>query len=94
MGFTIQESKHIAKELEPKTCIGDYYVIKNRKSEFFYEAKDTVEGIGITRDHFLKVLDENPKNREDMVTRCVENYQKFRELMVSPFSPNISCNSS
>ena len=57
-------------------------MIKNRKCEFFFEAATTVVAVGISRDHFLSVLEKHPKNKTEMSKRIVECYMSFRDYMV------------
>lgn len=80
-GFTIQGLKYCVDVIGPTSVIGDYYAIRNQKSEFFFEAKTIVESIGITRSHFMDVLNRHPKKREGMEDRINKNYKEFKEVM-------------
>ena len=59
MGFTLKGQQYPAKELGPNNYFGEYYILTNKKSEFYYEAKTDVEAIGITKQHFVSVLDKH-----------------------------------
>ena len=69
-------------EIGPKMTVGDYYVMKNKKSEFIFEANTVVEAIGITREHFMGVLDKHTKKKEGIVEKSNKSYLAFKEKMV------------
>eukprot|EP01022_Parablepharisma_sp_SALTPOND_P018466 TRINITY_DN3017_c0_g1_i1.p3 TRINITY_DN3017_c0_g1~~TRINITY_DN3017_c0_g1_i1.p3 ORF type:complete len:507 (-),score=71.30 TRINITY_DN3017_c0_g1_i1:7765-9285(-) len=76
VGFTLKGQKYPAKELGPKTYFGDYYIFENRKSEFYYEARTDVEAIGITKAHFLSVLEKHKAKGEEIKQASIERYLK------------------
>jgi hypothetical protein len=83
VGFSIANNQYDCKNLGPKSHIGDDYILKNRKAEFYYKAGDEdVEAIGITREYFLKVLDGNPKKKLVMEQQAESDYLKLREELV------------
>ena len=82
VGFTIQGNKFSVEELSKDSVIGDYYVVKNRKSEFFFEAQNVIESIGIPKEHFLNVLNTHPKKKDLIIPKILSGYQKFREKMI------------
>ena len=68
--------KYPAKELGPKNYFGDYYILANRKSEFYYEAKTDVETIGITKQHFLSVLEKHPAKAKEIQKETDKHYSE------------------
>lgn len=80
-GFTIRGVKFRAKEIQQKSTVGDYYVLKGRKSEFLYEAETEVEAMGITGEFFMSVLNNYPDKKAAITNRSSKLYTEFREQM-------------
>ncbi len=82
MGFTSRNEAYEVAQLGAKGNFGDYYIIKQKKAEFFYLAKTEVEAVGITREHFLAVLDKYPKRGHLMKEKAIERHVILREAIV------------
>ena len=72
----LKGEKHSAKELGQRSYFGEYYIVTNRRAEFYYEAKTDVETIGITKAHFLAVLQRQKAKGREMCRRSIERYHR------------------
>ena len=71
------------KDLVPKNHFGAYCIIRQKKSEFFYDSQCVVEAIGITKDHFLSVFKKHPDKAAEMTQTIVYSYLEISSLIVN-----------
>jgi CRP-like cAMP-binding protein len=74
IGFTLKAEKFSGKEVGQRSCIGAYYVINQKKAEFFYEAATDVEAIGINGTFFMDVIEKHKKKGEEIKNETLDDY--------------------
>ncbi len=62
--------------------LGAYYAIKDRGSEFSYETRTAVEAVGVTKEHFMRVLARHPKKLSGITRVVVHRHITVREKAV------------
>ena len=56
VGYRLFNEKYYSKVMKNRAIINDFSVINNKVSEFLYEAIDKVQGFGIKKENFLKII--------------------------------------
>lgn len=58
IGYEINKEPYFAKKMKHKTCIGDYYIICNKRSEFLYKAIKVTEGYSLRKVHLTEIFEK------------------------------------
>ena len=82
VGFTSDNEIIPVVTLTSKNSFGDYYVIRDKRAQFVYQAKDTVEVIGIKKEYFMSILSSFPRKEEVIKRSILERYVKYSKIIV------------
>ena len=65
--------------MKNRAIINDFSVINNKVSEFLYEAIDKVQGFGIKKENFLKIIGH--RMGKQIIPKLQRSYQKLRDTV-------------
>ena len=89
VGYSIEDtnkSVKYCKRLERVECIGDYYVLFDRTSNYYFKANTVVKAFGINKDLFNQALEKYPHLYDKLRMRA---FRKHFEYLHHPMQKEI-----